>query len=332
MAGFGETLHQARAHMGVTLKEAEQATRINRHHLAALEEENFAALPPLIYQRGILRNYAVYLQLDPGKLIAMFEEAHGIGKGPTRGGVTAVPPIDMPNHWAPNFAIIAFAVVLSAIVFAWVYSAFVAQPDVDATPTVAVPTATPFEGDLPLPTRPPATEAPPTVVPTAAPEAPAGDGASETTADPSTSTRKPGGDNQRGENREQVAQPTAEPTQEETAAVEEQAAPTDPPVEEQPAPTEPPVADQTGMTSISVTALSDIYVTVTADGVLQYEGNLAAGESTAQVPGASFEVYTTSGAQTQFTNACGEDFSMGSEEGEVTYLLGYGPDSCPPVT
>jgi len=36
MAGFGETLHQARAHLGVTLKEAEQATRINRHHLAAL--------------------------------------------------------------------------------------------------------------------------------------------------------------------------------------------------------------------------------------------------------------------------------------------------------
>ncbi len=53
MAGFGgDGFTRQRAHMGVTLKEAEQATRINRHHLAALEEENFAALPPLIYQRG----------------------------------------------------------------------------------------------------------------------------------------------------------------------------------------------------------------------------------------------------------------------------------------
>lgn len=324
MAGFGETLHQARAHMGVTLKEAEQATRINRHHLAALEEENFAALPPLIYQRGILRNYAVYLQLDPGKLIAMFEDAHGTGASPSRGGVAAVPPIDMPNHWAPNFAIIAFAVVLSAIVFAWVYSAFVAQPDVDVTPTVAVPTATPFEGDLQLPTKPPVTEAPPTAVSTAVPESTAADTGSGTTADPSTSTRRPGGDNQR--NRDETAQPTAEPAPEETVPVEEQS------VEEQPEPVEPPAVDQTGMTSISVSALSDIYVTVTADGVLQYDGNLAAGDSTAQIAGASFEVYTTWGAQTQFTNACGDVFSMGSEEGDVTYPLSYGPDSCPPAT
>lgn len=329
MAGFGETLHQARAHMGVTLKEAEQATRINRHHLAALEEENFAALPPLIYQRGILRNYAVYLHLDPGKLIGMFEEAHGISASPSKGGVAAVPPIDMPNHWAPNFAIIAFAVVLSAIVFAWVYSAFVAAPpDFDATPTLAVPTATPFESDLPLPTRPPATEAPPTVVPTSAP-APT-DPAAPAAADPSTSTRKPGGDNQRQAQADEAAQPAAEPALQDAAQVGP--APTAPPAE-QPAPTEPPtVVDQTGMTSIAVTALSDIYVTITADGVVQYDGELAAGASTAQVAGAAFEVYTSWGSQTQFTNACGVTFMMGAEEGEAYYGLGYQPDSCPPAT
>src|SRR5680860_400048 len=167
MSGFGETLHQARAHMGVTLKEAEQATRINRHHLAALEEDNFAALPPLIYQRGIVRNYASYLQLDPSKLLVMFEEAHGEGGKMPAASVAAVPPIDMPSHWAPNFAIIAFAVVLSAIVFAWVYSAFVAQPGIEVTPTVPAPTATPFESDIPVPTRE-ATLAPPTAMPTEA--------------------------------------------------------------------------------------------------------------------------------------------------------------------
>lgn len=305
MAGFGETLHQARAHLGVTLKEAEQATRINRRHLAALEEENFAALPPLIYQRGILRNYAVYLQLDPGKLIAMFEDAHGISEGPGRGGVVAVPPIDMPNHWAPNFAIIGFAVVLSAIVFAWVYSAFVAAPSgSNATPTLAVPTATPFEADLSLPTKPPATEAPPTAAPTPAAVAP-----TAVAGDPSTSTRKPGGDNQRGGNN-QAVEPTAE----------------------QPVPTQPPVVDQTGMTSISVTALADIYIKITADGVVMQEGMLLAGTPTPQYAGAAFNVFTTWGAQTLFTNACGKQFTMGSEEGEVAYELGYNENSCPPAT
>src|SRR6187549_3812238 len=143
MAGFGETLYQARANMGVTLKEAEQATRISRHHLAALEEENFSALPPLIYQRGIVRNYANYLRLDPGKLLVMFEEAQGDGAGSPRTGLDQRPPINMPGHWTPNFAVISFAVVLSAIVFAWVYSAFVAQPDTISVPTEVVATATP---------------------------------------------------------------------------------------------------------------------------------------------------------------------------------------------
>ena len=115
MTVFGDTLRQARASKGLTLKEAEQATRINRHYLAALEEENFGVLPSLIYQRGIVRNYASYLELDPGKLLAMFEEASG-AEGPNE-SVVAVKPLDMPSHWAPNFAIIAFMVVMSAIVF-----------------------------------------------------------------------------------------------------------------------------------------------------------------------------------------------------------------------
>src|SRR3712207_5478663 len=152
MAVFGDTLRQARAQKGVTLKEAEQATRINRHHLAALEEENLAVLPPLIYQRGIVRNYATYLDLDPGKLLAMFEEARG-GESSTE-PVVAVKPLDMPTHWAPNFAIIAFMVVMSAVVFAWAYSAYFNAPAATSTAAPAFPTVTPLPDyalDLPSP-------------------------------------------------------------------------------------------------------------------------------------------------------------------------------------
>ena len=46
MGVFGDTLKQARVSKGVTLREAEQATRINRHHLSALEDEDFAVLRP----------------------------------------------------------------------------------------------------------------------------------------------------------------------------------------------------------------------------------------------------------------------------------------------
>lgn len=170
MAGFGETLRQARAHKNVTLREAEQATRINRHHLAALEDENFSSLPPLIYQRGFVRNYALYLGLDASKMAEMFETAHGTT--PTRDSyVKGGPPIDMPSHWAPNFAMIAFAVVLTAIMFAWGYSIWVTAGDEPETP--ATEPAVTTDGDVvadvelatELPSPPPAPTQPATETP-----------------------------------------------------------------------------------------------------------------------------------------------------------------------
>lgn len=315
MAGFGETLHQARAQLGVTLKEAEQATRINRHHLAALEEENFGALPPLIYQRGIIRNYAVFLQLDPGKLLAMFEEAHGVGPSHSARHVAAVPPIDMPNHWAPNFAIIAFAVVLSAIVFAWVYSAFVAQPEIDDTPTAIVPTATPFESDIPLPTAVPTTPEP-TTAPTQPPE-PTKAGA----ADPSTSARRTGGDNQRsGTKPTEASAPAPKVTEEpQQQAVEK-------------TPEETALVEREGLTSYAVSAVgADIEVTIVVDGEVRYEGSIADGQSTDQYAGASFEITTSLGSSTQFIDACGKTFRMGDSAGEATYNLEINGNACKPA-
>jgi cytoskeletal protein RodZ len=326
MAGFGETLHQARAHMGATLKEAEQATRINRHHLAALEEENFAALPPLIYQRGIVRNYTSYLQLDPSKLLVMFEEAHGgSGKLPAA-NVAAVPPINMPSHWAPNFAIIAFSVVLSAIVFAWVYSAFVAQPNIEITPTVPAPTATPFESDIPVPTKAP-TQEPATVAPTVAP-APtqaASSGSRETTTEDGRSERR-GGDNViEGEEEVDAGEPPESdaPEPDEGVSTDESA--------EIEVPAGQTSFDESDLTSIQVTASRDIYVTITVDGAVEFDGNLANGESTGYVTGNTFEVSTSWGVSTGFTNSCGDEFLMGYETGQATYVLQKQPDSCAPI-
>jgi cytoskeleton protein RodZ len=172
MSVFGDTLRQARVSKGVTLREAEQATRINRHHLSALEEEDFAVLPPLIYQRGIVRNYSAYLDLDPGKSLAMFEEARG---GDSAGElVAAVKPLEMPRHWSPNFAIIAFMVVMGAVIFAWVYSISFSQEPVASTVPPAVPTVTPIPDDrlvLPSPTALPQATATPPATATAVPSA-----------------------------------------------------------------------------------------------------------------------------------------------------------------
>lgn len=169
MATFGETLRQARAHKNVTLREAEAETRINRHHLAALEDEDFEAMPPKIYSRGIVRKYADYLGLDAGKVLDMYREADGSAHDVSPVHHT---PTEMPRMWAPNFAIVAFGVVLSAIVFAWGYSIWLSPPtDLDTTPTAVTTTLAATQNvDTPRPTAPaaptavvtvpPATEAP----------------------------------------------------------------------------------------------------------------------------------------------------------------------------
>ncbi|MFW6075940.1 MAG: helix-turn-helix domain-containing protein, partial [Chloroflexota bacterium] len=128
LTGFGELLQQARAYKGVSLRDVERTTRIPRRHLSALEKEEFHQLPPLIYARGIVRNYAQYLGLDPVETLSRFEQSHGQRSGGFR-VVPAVRTVDVPSHWAPNFAIIAFMVVMSAVIFAWMYSAYFAPTD-----------------------------------------------------------------------------------------------------------------------------------------------------------------------------------------------------------
>ncbi|HUG14080.1 MAG TPA: RodZ domain-containing protein [Thermomicrobiales bacterium] len=158
MSEFGDLLRQARDYKGVTLREAERATRISRNYLAALEGEEFSDLPATTYARGIVRNYAQYLGLDPIATLEQYELATG-GAGSSAQVVPTSTPIRAQAHWVPNFAIIAFMVVMSAVVFTWMYSAYFQESASMATTTVGVPTVTPVTSSLMALTTPPATVA-----------------------------------------------------------------------------------------------------------------------------------------------------------------------------
>jgi len=90
-------------------------------------------------------------------------------------------------------------------------------------------------------------------------------------------------------------------------------------------------ATGSGVTSIAVSADAPIYVEVVADGETAFADELDAGETTGQIAGSEFRVYTSSGISAIFTNACGDTFQMGFEEGEATYTLTANADSCPPA-
>jgi cytoskeletal protein RodZ len=67
--GIGGVLRERREAMGVTLAEAEIATRIRQKYLAALESDEWQLLPGEVVGRGFLRNYATYLGLEPTEII-----------------------------------------------------------------------------------------------------------------------------------------------------------------------------------------------------------------------------------------------------------------------
>ena len=68
--GIGYLLEQARVTRGVSLEEAEQATRIRRDYLEKLESDDHSTMPEPIYVREVLRTYATFLGLDGDRLAA----------------------------------------------------------------------------------------------------------------------------------------------------------------------------------------------------------------------------------------------------------------------
>lgn len=73
MSTIGEQLREARQALGLSIQDVEQATRIRRAFLVALEEDRLQDLPDPAYARGFVRNYARHVGLDAQPLVAAFE-------------------------------------------------------------------------------------------------------------------------------------------------------------------------------------------------------------------------------------------------------------------
>lgn len=71
-SGLGAELRDARLARGLSLEDAQRATRIARRYLEALENEDFSVLPAPVFARGFLRSYAQFLGLDADTLLARF--------------------------------------------------------------------------------------------------------------------------------------------------------------------------------------------------------------------------------------------------------------------
>lgn len=88
---LGEKLSKKRSALGYDIKEAERATRIRARHIEALESGDWDKLPPDVYVRGFLKNYASFLKLDETKVLRLYLKERGLAENMKRATIKETP-------------------------------------------------------------------------------------------------------------------------------------------------------------------------------------------------------------------------------------------------
>ena len=108
-----ERLYAARERKGVDLYRAERDTKIRARYLGALERGDYKELPGAVYTKGFLRNYALYLGLDPDEVLDHWRRERGEARDTVP--VIAVPrPIAAPRQgltFSPSLIVVALLTV-----------------------------------------------------------------------------------------------------------------------------------------------------------------------------------------------------------------------------
>ena len=111
-----ERLLTARERKGVDLYRAERDTKIRVRYLAALERGEYAELPGAVYTKGFLRNYALYLGLDPEDVIRQWKRERGDSVVPAE-PVLAVPkPLIAPRQGLTFSPVVIVAALLTVLI------------------------------------------------------------------------------------------------------------------------------------------------------------------------------------------------------------------------
>lgn len=164
MAQLGSLLQEAREEKGLSLEEAEEATRIRRKYLSAFEAGDYAELPPAVYTRGLLRSYARYLGLDAEEALTLYsQEAKALPGQAQRGPTFMSEPLATRRRLDPELLVGLVILVAIVAALAWVVHDYIlplAQERISLPVSIETPT-----GVAVVSTVPPTTVATPTVAP-----------------------------------------------------------------------------------------------------------------------------------------------------------------------
>jgi len=116
MGELGQWLRETREDKRLSLEQVEEATRIRRRFLQALEEGNYAALPTPVHVRGFLRNYAQYLDLDVAEVLSRYEDETREDEAPLEPGLFHPADITLsPTTWLRLDRMFAILIILAIV-------------------------------------------------------------------------------------------------------------------------------------------------------------------------------------------------------------------------
>ena len=99
---IGQQLKQQREFLGLSLAEVEKYTRLRLHYLKALENGSMDDLPSTVQGRGMLNNYANFLNLDSDALLLRYADALQLGRVERLGaGRSSRTSADNPSRRVP---------------------------------------------------------------------------------------------------------------------------------------------------------------------------------------------------------------------------------------
>jgi cytoskeletal protein RodZ len=166
MGELGDLLRKTREEKGLSLEQVEEAIKIRHAYLQALEEEAFDRLPAAVYVKGFLKNYALFLGLDPSSTLQFYQPASAQASpqpSPTflNEPLRRHPVINVPVRWAGPILLVFCLAAAGWLAFdRWGGQLNLRWPT--GRPS-ATPTPTPTSTAIPTPVVPTDTPAPPTL-------------------------------------------------------------------------------------------------------------------------------------------------------------------------
>lgn len=159
MAGSGQRLRLAREAAGLSQEEVATRLRLRRELIRALEEDDYAHLPPLAYVSGYLRSYARLLDLPAEELVARLERRD---EPPTLVSPVMPPHQRRSSDWPVKVVTWLIVLLLLGLLAVWWLSRQPVEEEAGGGDMAML--AAPPDGNVPL-SLPPVTEAPPPVEP-----------------------------------------------------------------------------------------------------------------------------------------------------------------------